>query len=111
VGATLSEFMVTLANAKAAAGPITFQITNGGSTIHEFVVFRTDLAPDKLPLSADGSEVDEKGAGLTPVDEVENIGAGAKASLSVDLPAGHYVLICNVPAHYKSGMRAEFTTS
>jgi uncharacterized cupredoxin-like copper-binding protein len=32
-------------------------------------------------------------------------------SLTVDLPAGHYVLICNVPTHYTKGIQAEFTTS
>lgn len=81
--------------------------------VHEFVVFKTDLAADKLPLAADGATVDEAGAGasLTLVDEVEDIAVGATASLAVELPAGHYVAICNVPAHYTSGMRVEFTTN
>ena len=94
-----------------AAGPVTFDVSNGGTTVHEFVVLRTDLAPDKLPLTEDGTEVDEEGAGITAVDEVENVAVGATTPLTVDLPAGHYVVLCNLPAHYPSGMRAEFTTS
>jgi uncharacterized cupredoxin-like copper-binding protein len=113
VTAKLTEFKIELGAATAPAGPVTFALTNSGTVLHEFVVFKTDLAPDKLPLAADGATVDEAGAGasLTLVDEVEDIEAGATASLEVTLAAGHYVVICNVPAHYTSGMRAEFTTS
>lgn len=113
VTAKLTEFKIELSAPTAAAGPVTFELTNSGTVVHEFVVFKTELAPDKLPLAADGATVDEEGAGasLTLVDEVEDIAIGATASLAVDLPAGHYVVICNVPAHYTSGMHAEFTTS
>ena len=111
VTAKLSEFKIELAAASAPAGSVTFALTNAGTVVHEFVVFKTDLAPDKLPLAADGTEVDEEGAGLTLVDEVEDVAVGATASLPVDLAAGHYVLICNLPAHYTSGMHAEFMTN
>jgi uncharacterized cupredoxin-like copper-binding protein len=113
VTAKLTEFKIELGAASAPGGPVTFELTNSGTVVHEFVVFKTDLAADKLPLAADGATVDEEGAGasLTLVDEVEDIAVGATASLAVDLPAGHYVAICNVPAHYTSGMRTEFTTN
>lgn len=111
VSAALSEFKIELGATSAAAGPVTFNISNKGTTVHELVVFSTDLAADKLPMAADGTEVDEAGAGITAVDEVEDIAVGEAASLPVTLPAGHYVLICNLPAHYTSGMRAEFTTT
>jgi uncharacterized cupredoxin-like copper-binding protein len=113
VTAKLTEFKIELSAATAPGGPVTFELTNSGTVVHEFVVFKTDLAADKLPLAADGATVDEAGAGasLTLVDEVEDIAVGATASLAVDLPAGHYVAICNVPAHYTSGMRTEFTTN
>lgn len=113
VTAKLTEFKIELGAASAPGGPVTFELTNSGTVVHEFVVFKTDLGADKLPLAADGATVDEAGAGasLTLVDEVEDIAVGATASLAVDLPAGHYVAICNVPAHYTSGMRIEFTTN
>lgn len=107
----LTEFKIELSAATAPAGPVTFALTNSGNTMHEFVVFQTDLAVDKLPMTADGTVVDEHGAGITVIDEVEDIAVGATASLDVTLPAAHYVLICNLPAHYMSGMRAEFTGS
>lgn len=111
VAAGLSEFKIDLATETAPGGEVSFDLTNNGTTTHEFVVFKTDLAADKLPLSEDGTEVDEEGEGITAVDEVEDIEPGATANLTVDLPPGHYVVICNLPAHYGSGMHAEFTTT
>lgn len=111
IATKLSEFKIELAAATAPAGHVRFDLTNAGTTLHEFVIFQTDLASDKLPLSADGTEVDEAGAGLTLVSEVEDIEVGAAPNLEADLAAGHYVLICNLPAHFNSGMRADFTTN
>jgi uncharacterized cupredoxin-like copper-binding protein len=109
VAATESEFKIDLDSTKAAPGSVTFHIKNGGSALHEFVVMRTDLSADKLPLASSAPEVDEDSEDLTAVDEVEDIAAGATADLTVDLPAGHYVVICNVPGHYSSGMHTDFT--
>lgn len=111
VTTALTEFKIDLGTTSIPAGPVTFALSNKGTTEHEFVVFQTDFAVDKLPLSSDGTEVDEAAAGLTAIDEVEGIAVGATPTLAVTLPAGHYVLICNLPAHYTSGMRAEFTTA
>ena len=110
VTAGLSEFKIELGATSAPAGSVTFDVTNNGTTDHEFVVFKTDLPADDLPISADGNTVDEEGDGVTAVDEIAEFGPETTKSLTVDLPAGHYVLICNVPTHYTSGMRAEFTT-
>lgn len=111
VATALSEFKIGLAATSAPAGPVTFKLTNGGAVVHEFVVFKTDLAADKLPMEASGAAVDEAAAGLTVVDEVEDIAVGATPSLTVNLPAGRYLLLCNVDTHYKAGMVAEFTTN
>jgi uncharacterized cupredoxin-like copper-binding protein len=109
VAATESEFKLELGSTSAPAGPVTFHVKNGGTTLHEFVVVRTDLSAAKLPLASSAPEVDEDSKDLTSVDEVENIAAGSTADLKVDLPAGHYVVICNVPGHYSGGMHADFT--
>jgi len=75
------------------------------------VVFQTDLAEDQLPVKDDGNEVDEEGEGLTAVDEQEDIAANSSATLTVDLQPGTYVVICNLPGHYKLGMHATLTVS
>ena len=79
-------------------------MTNEGPSTHEFVIFKTDAAPDALPV--DDNKVDEEAEEVTDIDEVEDIGAGESKDLSVSLGAGNYVLICNLPAHYGLGMHA-----
>jgi uncharacterized cupredoxin-like copper-binding protein len=111
----VQEFAVIPAAASAPAGDVTFNVTNDGpDDTHEFVVFKTDLAPDALPTNEDGT-VDEEGEGVEHIDEIEDIAVGDTQSLSVNLQAGNYVLICNIydeaeqEAHYQEGMRVGFT--
>jgi uncharacterized cupredoxin-like copper-binding protein len=107
VGVTLSDYEVDLEDSSASAGEVTFNIENDGPSTHEFVVFQTDLAADELPTDDTGTV--EEGGELEPVDEVEDIADGDSADLTVDLDAGHYVVICNVETHYGEGMYADFT--
>jgi uncharacterized cupredoxin-like copper-binding protein len=105
VGAQEKEFSIALDQTTLHAGDVTFNIQNAGTIEHEFVVLKTDKTADQLPQAS--GEVDEDQ--LTAVDEVEHIAAGANATLSVNLPAGHYVVICNIPGHYAAGMHADVT--
>jgi uncharacterized cupredoxin-like copper-binding protein len=111
VSAKETEFKIELASSTAPAGSVTFQINNAGTIVHEFVVMKTDLAADKLPVDPGKGVVSEETPGLSVVDEVEDIAVGASPTLTVDLPASHYVVICNIPGHYTGGMHADFTTN
>jgi uncharacterized cupredoxin-like copper-binding protein len=93
------------------AGEITFEVTNSGDRLHEFAIFKTDLAIDQLPTNESGSEVIEDGPGLTLIGEIEDIQPGDTMTLTVTLDAGNYALICNVKGHYRMGMRSAFTVS
>lgn len=117
VAVTLQEFSVLPAQESAPAGSITFEVENTGpEDIHEFVVIKTDLAPDALPTAEDGS-VDETGEGMEVIGEIEDLATGATETLKVDLDAGSYALICNIVeeeggdtlVHYQLGMRTGFT--
>ena len=114
VKVTLQEWSVIPAPASVATGAVTFEVTNSGpEDIHEFVVIKTDLAPGALPVDETGT-VTEEGAGMTVVDEIEDIPVGETQELSVTLAAGKYVLLCNIysadeqEAHYAMGMRVAF---
>ncbi len=114
VNVTLQEWAVAPDVATAKAGAITFALTNKGpADVHEFVVIKTDLAPDKLPVDAKGA-VSETGAGMTVIGEVEDVALGATPKLELTLAAGAYALICNIydetekEAHYQMGMRTAF---
>ena len=110
IGATEADYTVTLDESNAPAGDVTFDVTNDAEQTHEFVVFQTDLAEDQLPTNTDG-DVDEEGEGVTHIDEIEDITAGSTKSLTVTLDAGSYVVLCNLPGHYRQGMHASFTVS
>jgi uncharacterized cupredoxin-like copper-binding protein len=110
VGVTEADYKITLEDTELPAGETTFDISNDAEQTHEFVIIKTDLAEGDLPTGDDG-DVDEEGEGIEPVDEVEDIEQGATESLTVDLDAGSYVAICNLPGHYRQGMHASFTVS
>jgi uncharacterized cupredoxin-like copper-binding protein len=111
VQATQKDFSIALSPGTASAGSVTFDITNDGPSTHEFVIFKSDLDDDQLPTDDSGNEVDEEGQGVSHVDEEEDIAANSSATLTVDLQPGTYVVICNLPGHYKLGMHATLTVS
>lgn len=102
VTGTVSEWSVALSPAKVPAGKVTFKVTNSGKLPHEFVILRTAKAADKL---GSGTRVSESG----DVGEVGGLAAGATKSVTLNLKPGHYAVICNLPSHYKMGMRADLT--
>ena len=104
IAVELSEWQVVSAQSSSPAGSVTFAVTNTGTQVHEFVVVKTDMKADSLPVV--DNKIDE--SALTPVDEIENIAVAGTPSLTVDLAAGHYVLLCNIETHYGQGMRADF---
>ncbi len=108
VSAVEGDGTITLDRASSPAGDVEFAIKNEGELAHQFIVLKTDLAHDKLPL--DGDTVDESASEVEVVGEKLDIGPGSETTLAFEsLAAGSYVLICNVPAHYGLGMHAAFT--
>jgi uncharacterized cupredoxin-like copper-binding protein len=118
VAATVKEWQISLSATTLKAGAITFNITNNGDKEHEFVIRKTELLSDKLPLNADGSgEVSEDAPELTEVgdpSELAEIKSGSTdRTITVTLQPGHYVVFCNLHVeelvHYQKGMHADFT--
>lgn len=115
VDVTLQEFAIAADPTSVGAGEVTFDATNDGpDDPHELVVFRSDLAPEALPTQETGA-VDESGEGVELIDEIEEFPVGETQSMTLDLEAGNYVLVCNIydedeqEAHYQEGMRLAFT--
>jgi uncharacterized cupredoxin-like copper-binding protein len=98
----MKEYSITLSVPTIKAGTIKFGIRNNGTMVHDFDLYKTDLAFDKLPT--DGGTAKVKMDGL--VKQMINISAQRSTTLSADLTAGSYVIICNVAGHYQLGMRA-----
>ena len=103
----LSDYEITPRAIDAKAGSITFELSNVGTVHHEFAVVRTDLAPEQLPVTADG-KLDEKGGGLTYLGGNENVPPGQQVTLTMALTPGAYVFVCNIDDHFKRKMYTRF---
>lgn len=100
---TLSDFRVSASPKSVSAGKVSFTAKNAGDMEHELVIVKTSTSASKLKVS--NNRVSEKGT----VGEIEDIAAGKSKTHTFNLKKGHYVLLCNIPGHYKAGMRADFT--
>jgi uncharacterized cupredoxin-like copper-binding protein len=108
IDVTETDYKIQLSSSTAPAGTVTFHITNKAPDMtHEFIVIQTDTPAGKLPLDSSGL-VDTAKAGKD-MGSVKDLQAGATKDLTLDLTAGHYALICNLPGHYQLGMYADFT--
>lgn len=114
VDVTLAEWSVAPSVATVPAGQVYFLVTNEGpADEHEFVVVKSDLDPNALPVTEGKVTEDD----VDIVDEIEPFAVSSSSSLTLDLEAGSYVLICNIAAeedgalesHYENGMRTAFT--
>ncbi|MHB0912920.1 MAG: cupredoxin domain-containing protein [Armatimonadota bacterium] len=82
----LGEWYVRTNPEKAAAGPVTFDIRNEGTTVHAFEI--------------EGQGIERRSKNLSP---------GQSEQLTVDLKAGTYEAYCPIGNHEEQGMRTEFT--
>ena len=111
VAVALVEYQVRPDVATAPAGQVTFNARDLGGNNHELLVIKSDLSPESLPTNPHGS-FDEASADVEIVDEIEELEPQGTGSVTVELEAGAYVLICNVVdqsgSHYSLGMRTAF---
>lgn len=100
-----TEFALVPTPTSKSAGKVTFAVANKGGLVHEMVVVPAPNGAAGLK-QPDGtaSETGAKG-------EVADLAPGKTARLTVSLPAGKYVLLCNLPGHFASGMYADFTVN
>ena len=103
---TLKEFAITVSGT-APAGAITFRVKNSGTMMHEFDIYKSSLALDKLPVNA-SQQVDEGSPNVETIEASEPIPAGSTSEITATLKAGDYYLVCNQPGHYALGMRLDF---
>jgi uncharacterized cupredoxin-like copper-binding protein len=112
IATTEKDFSITPAAISAKGGLVDFTVANTGPSPHEFLIFQSDLGPDKFPLGSDG-RVNEAAEGITKVfDSGTNIDVGGTKTFHAALTPGHYVLVCNLPGgHYAAGMHTAFTVN
>lgn len=94
---------MTVSPASVPAGKVTFVAKNTGTIEHEVVVLKTDTAFDQIPVGTDDKVSED-----TSIGEIAEFAAGTTDSVTLDVPAGNYVLVCNIAKHYAMGMRVAF---
>ena len=107
IAGEVSEWKIYLDATSSKAGEVTFTIKNTGTLGHEFLVVKTDIAPGEIPL--DGDHFPEPAEGLEVIDEIGEYPVDTTESLTLNLEAGNYQIVCNLPGHYKNGMHLAFT--
>jgi len=87
-----STMGITTDDSSVKAGKVTFAVENDSkSLVHEMLVVKED-------------KVDDLG-------EVSELEPNQTGTLAVNLKPGHYLLVCNMPGHYKMRMFTQLTVT
>jgi uncharacterized cupredoxin-like copper-binding protein len=108
VHVTTTDFAIDAPRA-LPAGKYEVVVTNHGAQAHEIVMWMTDLPSRELPLEKSG-DVNESSTklGESVLDTGSSLEPGESRVLFAELSQpGHYVLVCNLPKHYRLGMHAD----
>jgi uncharacterized cupredoxin-like copper-binding protein len=98
----LKEWAVIVEAPSVGAGEVRFKAVNEGKVPHELVVLKTDTKAGDLKVEGAVAKVEGTKLGTVP-----HLGPKASGEVAVDLEAGHYVLLCNLPGHFQQGMRTD----
>ena len=113
VSVALDQWSVTPTTTTVPAGKVNIKVSNDGTIAHELVVLQTDtLATDVSITSFEGEKdrINEDTSG-TNVGETGDLQPGGTKTITLTLQPGHYVLLCNLPAHYGLGMHTDVTVA
>ena len=101
---------VRIDHASVKTGATRFDVTNWSKgMLHEMVVVAVDDAAAALPYDYVEAKVIENQVKV--LGDTGELQPNASKVLDLTLPAGTYLLICNVPGHYASGMAVPFTVT
>ena len=94
--------------ASVPAGTVSLRVANVGSLVHELVVLPLDGRVGDRPAGADGRIAETGSVGEASrscgAGSGDGIAPGALGWVTLQLPAGDYELVCNLPGHYAAGM-------
>jgi uncharacterized cupredoxin-like copper-binding protein len=102
------DFQISVSRTTLVAGHYVFVDTNHGPTAHELVMWKTTDTDTRLPFGKD--RINEASPDLESVlDSGTALRPGEARLLSATLSAGHYLLVCNLPGHFRAGMHVDIT--
>jgi uncharacterized cupredoxin-like copper-binding protein len=94
---------ITTDVSRVKAGKIDFEVTNDSkSMVHEMLVVKVKTFKEALPYNDNQARIIEDKT--NDFGEVSELEPGQSGSLTLNLKPGKYMLVCNIPGHYKSHM-------
>ena len=100
VSVALVEWKLLPGQVTVRAGRVTFVVRNEGTMDHEFLVLRSDRHHHSLKVK--GGQAVETGR----LGEIPKIPAGTSKRITLKVPRGKYIMLCNMLGHYQAGQYA-----
>ena len=98
-------YLLTVQPTNSPSATVEFTVKNSSDTEQDFVVLKTDLPFDQLPVDPHTHQVSE----ADKVGKIPRIDRDQTKTLHLTLAVGQYVLVSNLPFHYQRGARAAFS--
>jgi uncharacterized cupredoxin-like copper-binding protein len=109
-GPSRKSMMIKTDRQSVKAGPVTFMVSNDSKNlVHEMIV--VSVADPNTPLPYDLKDDRVIESKIKDLGEASDLPPGTKKTLTLMLKPGDYILMCNQPAHYKTGMKANLTVT
>ena len=103
VDPSISGMVMKAEPSRVQAGRVTLDAVNQSrNLVHEVLVVLALPEGKELPYDAKKETLVEKR--MHPLGEISDLKPGARGKLTLNLKPGTYLLLCNQPGHYKSGM-------
>ena len=102
-GPSIKSMTVKTDQQSVKAGPVKFLVSNDSKTlVHEMIV--VSVADPKAALPYDKKDDRVVESKIKDLGEASDLQPGEKKTLTLTLKPGDYILMCNQPDHYKTGM-------
>ena len=106
-----NTMFIHMSQAVVPQGPVSFIVTNTGTQTHEFVALAAKTGAADFPVvsfEGETNRIDEGAKGVVNVGETGDMKPGTSMVMTIDMKAGHYAMVCNLPGHYANGMHEDF---
>jgi len=101
---------LTLDKETAPAGNVIFHVVNDSKTmVHEMLVVKVKNFSDSLPYKSAKARLEEDN--IQAIGETHSLKPGQYKKVEFNLKPGKYLLVCNKPGHFESGMFTKFIVS
>jgi len=106
-GMMMGMMAIRIDHDSVKAGPVKFEVTNWSrGMVHEMLIVAVDNPNAPLPYDYSKGKVAEDQ--VKTMGETAELAPNMSKTLEVTLPAGSFLLICNVAGHYAAGMATPF---